>query len=83
MFSGDAIDLKLVHAVESVVIEWSHQIRQVLKKNSAQDLLDGQDPLPITELTFWKSKLSHLESIHEQVDIFTCDNQHSQRSMNE
>ncbi|CAF4423306.1 unnamed protein product, partial [Rotaria magnacalcarata] len=38
--SGETIDLKLVHAVESVVIEWSHQIREVLKKDSAQPLLD-------------------------------------------
>jgi dynein heavy chain len=61
------IDLKLVHAVESVVIEWSHQIREVLKKDSAQPLLDGLDPLPLIEIEFWKSKRSHLESISEQV----------------
>ena len=65
--SGDLIDLKLVHAVESVVIEWSHQIREVLKKDSAQPILDGLDPLPATELEFWKSKRAHLESISEQV----------------
>lgn len=67
-FSGEIIDLKLVHAVESVVIEWSHQIREVLKKDSAQPLLDGLDPLPATEIEFWKSKRSHLESISEQVE---------------
>jgi dynein heavy chain len=67
--SGELIDLKLVHAVESVVIEWSHQIREVLKKDSAQPLLDGLDPLPATELEFWKSKRAHLESIFEQVKI--------------
>ncbi|CAF1536641.1 unnamed protein product, partial [Adineta steineri] len=66
--NGDVIDLKLVHAVESVVIEWSHQIRQVLKKDSAQPLLDGLDPLPSTEIEFWKSKRSHLESISEQLN---------------
>ncbi len=66
-FSGEIIDLKLVHAVESVVIEWSHQIREVLKKDSAQPLLDGLDPLPLIEIEFWKSKRSHLESISEQV----------------
>jgi dynein heavy chain len=67
--SGELIDLKLVHAVESVVIEWSHQIREVLKKDSAQPLLDGLDPLPAAELEFWKSKRAHLESISEQVQI--------------
>ena len=59
--------MKLVHAVESVVIEWSHQIREVLKKDSAQQLLDGLDPLPSVEIEFWKSKRAHLESISEQV----------------
>lgn len=68
MCSGDTIDLKLVHAVESVVIEWSHQIREVLKRDSAQQLLDGLDPLPIAEIDFWKSKRAHLESISDQVE---------------
>lgn len=57
----------MVHAVESVVIEWSHQIREVLKRDSAQAILDGLEPLPSTEIEFWKSKRSHLESISEQV----------------
>ncbi|CAF2910762.1 unnamed protein product [Rotaria sp. Silwood2] len=67
-FSAETIDLKLVHAVESVVIEWSHQIREVLKKDSAQPLLDGLDPLPSIEIEFWKSKRSNLESISEQLN---------------
>ncbi|CAF3056070.1 unnamed protein product [Rotaria socialis] len=66
--SGETIDLKLVHAVESVVIEWSHQIREVLKKDSAQPLLDGLDPIPSIEIDFWKSKRVNLESISEQLN---------------
>ena len=65
--SSDLIDLKLVHAVESVVIDWSHQVREVLKKHSAQAILDGLDPLPSTEIEFWKSRRLNLESISEQV----------------
>lgn len=65
--SGETIDLKLVHAVESVVIEWSHQIREVLKRDSAQRLLDGFDPLPMEEIEFWKVKRADLESISDQV----------------
>ena len=34
----------LVHAIESVIIEWTHQIRDVLKKDSAQPLLEGLNP---------------------------------------
>lgn len=63
-------DKTVIHAVESVVIEWSHQIRGVLKKTSAQPLLDGKFPWPIAELDFWKARYSDLESIVDQVRHF-------------
>ena len=49
------------------MIEWSHQIRDVLRKNSAQPLLDGKNPNPIVEMDFWKARCTDLESIFEQV----------------
>ncbi|RDD42081.1 Dynein beta chain, ciliary [Trichoplax sp. H2] len=57
----------LVHAIESAVIEWSHQIRDVLKRDSAQPLLEGLNPLPFTEIVFWKAKCANLECIYEQL----------------
>ena len=60
-------DKTVIHAVESVVIEWSHQIRGVLKKTSAQPLLDGKFPWPIVELDFWKARYADLESLVDQV----------------
>jgi len=57
-----------VHAVESVVIEWTHQIREVLKKDSAQPLLEGLNPVPYVEMEFWKIKAQNLECIYDQVD---------------
>lgn len=62
-------DKTVIHAVESVVIEWSHQIRGVLKKTSAQPLLDGKFPWPTTELDFWKARYADLDSIVDQVYI--------------
>ena len=62
-------DKTVIHAVESVVIEWSHQIRAVLKKTSAQPLLDGKCPWPIVELNFWKARYADMESIVDQVKI--------------
>ena len=56
-----------VHTVESVIIEWSHQIRDVLRKNSAQPLLDGKHPGPLVEIEFWKSRVIDLESIVDQL----------------
>ena len=59
----------LVHAIESVVIEWSHQIREVLKKDSSQPLLEGLNPNPYVEMEFWKVKAQNLECIYEQVNL--------------
>jgi len=60
-----------VHAIESVVIEWTHQIREVLKKDSAQPLLEGLNPNPYVEFEFWKVKAQNLECIYEQVTTQT------------
>ena len=57
----------LVHAIETVVIDWTHQIREVLKKDSAQPLLEGLNPNPYVELEFWKAKCNSLECIYDQV----------------
>lgn len=64
-----------MHAVESVVIEWTHQIREVLKKDSAQPLLEGLNPVPYVEMEFWKVKAQNLECIYDQVGpevMFVC-----------
>jgi dynein heavy chain len=56
-----------MHSIESVVIDWSHQIQGVLKKDSSQPLLAGQNPGPLVELEFWKEKALNLENIYQQV----------------
>ena len=56
-----------MHAIETVIIEWTHQIRDVLKKDSAQPLLDGLNPTPFVELEFWKAKGANLDCIYEQL----------------
>jgi dynein heavy chain len=58
----------LIHAIESVVIDWSHQIQQVLKKDSSQPLLEGLNPGPQVEIEFWKAKTANLENIYDQVN---------------
>ncbi|KAM9837728.1 LOW QUALITY PROTEIN: dynein axonemal heavy chain 9 [Aulostomus maculatus] len=64
---GDTMDKSIVHALESAVIEWSHQVRAVLKKDSSEALLDGRNPAPQTELLFWKNRFADLECIHSQL----------------
>ncbi|XP_039265498.2 dynein beta chain, ciliary-like [Styela clava] len=56
-----------LHAVETVVIDWSHQIRDVLKQESAQPLLEGKNPGPDVEIKFWNSKCTNLECIYNQL----------------
>jgi hypothetical protein len=64
---GEGVDQTLIHAIESVVIDWSHQIQEVLKKDSSQPLLEGLNPGPLVEIEFWKAKTANLENIYDQV----------------
>ncbi|XP_070581054.1 dynein beta chain, ciliary-like isoform X2 [Ptychodera flava] len=64
---GDGYDRGLVHAIESVIIDWTHQIREVLKRDSAQPLLEGLNPGPLVEIEFWKAKCANLECIYDQL----------------
>lgn len=69
--SGDLREQQaLVHAVETVVIAWSNQIRDVLSRDSSQPLLDGLNPTPYVEIDFWNAKAQNLDSICSQVDTF-------------
>uniref|UniRef100_H0X4M8 Dynein axonemal heavy chain 17 n=1 Tax=Otolemur garnettii TaxID=30611 RepID=H0X4M8_OTOGA len=62
------LDNSLLHAIETIIIDWSHQIRDVLSKDSAQALLDGLNPLPRVEFEFWDARLLNLKCIHEQLN---------------
>ncbi|XP_019398323.1 PREDICTED: dynein heavy chain 17, axonemal [Crocodylus porosus] len=62
-----ALDSALLHSIETTIIDWSHQIRDVLNKDSAQPLLDGSNPLPRVEFDFWHTRLRNLECIYEQL----------------
>ena len=66
---GKPFDKQLVHMVETVVIDWCHEIRDVLKKSSAQPLLDGKNPVPLMEIDFWRVRHTDMQSICEQVCV--------------
>uniref|UniRef100_A0A8C3EY43 Dynein axonemal heavy chain 9 n=1 Tax=Corvus moneduloides TaxID=1196302 RepID=A0A8C3EY43_CORMO len=63
----ELINKSLVHATESAIIDWSHQIQRVLKKESSEPLLQGSNPNPRVELEFWKNRCDDLEGIHSQL----------------
>ncbi|XP_078394996.1 dynein axonemal heavy chain 11-like [Cetorhinus maximus] len=60
-------DRLIVHPIESMVIKWTHQIRDVLEKDSSEPLLQGLNPGPKMELDFWKARKENLLCIHEQL----------------
>lgn len=61
------IDLYLKSAIEGVVIKWATQINDVMKENSGNAFLGGQNPLPHVEINFWNSRLKNLTYIYEQL----------------
>uniref|UniRef100_A0ABM5FM48 Dynein axonemal heavy chain 9 isoform X2 n=1 Tax=Pogona vitticeps TaxID=103695 RepID=A0ABM5FM48_9SAUR len=63
----ELVDKSIVHAIESAVIEWTHQIQCVLKKESSEPLLQGQNPYPKVELDFWKNRCEDLQCIYRQL----------------
>ncbi|NXH32764.1 DYH9 protein, partial [Myiagra hebetior] len=63
----ELINKSLVHATESAIIDWSHQIQRVLKKESSEPLLRGSNPNPKVELEFWKNRCEDLEGIYSQL----------------
>ncbi|MCJ8738378.1 hypothetical protein PDJAM_G00035190 [Pangasius djambal] len=63
---GDLVDKSIIHSIESMVIEWSHQIHEVLKRDSSEPLLEGKNPTPHAELKFWKNRYADLECIQNQ-----------------
>ncbi|KAL4648151.1 dynein heavy chain 9, axonemal-like [Arapaima gigas] len=60
-------DKSILHSIESVVIDWCHQIRDVIKRDSAAALLEGKNPIPDEELLFWRDRFADLECIYGQL----------------
>jgi dynein heavy chain len=65
-----------LHMYESAVIDWAHQILNVLKHDSAQPLIDGGHPIPLVELEFWSAKKKNLEFMSEQLASPEVDHMH-------
>ncbi|XP_070629208.1 dynein axonemal heavy chain 9 isoform X7 [Bos indicus] len=63
----DSTDKSIIYAIESAVIQWSHQIQLVLKRESSQPLLQGENPTPQVELEFWRTRCEDLEYIYNQL----------------
>jgi dynein heavy chain len=60
-------DTATVLALESAIVDWTYQIRRVIRYDSAAPIKDGLFPGPSVELDFWAAKEANLTSIHEQL----------------
>ena len=60
-------DKSILHTLESAVIDWTHQIKEVIKSSSSAPLEEGLNPGPIVEIDFWAAKTANLNSIHQQL----------------
>ncbi|XP_062322712.1 dynein axonemal heavy chain 11 isoform X2 [Osmerus eperlanus] len=63
----DSFDRTVVHAIESMVISWTHLIQKVLKEDSSEHLLQGLNPGPSAELNFWITRNANMHNIHQQL----------------
>ncbi|KAM9371463.1 dynein axonemal heavy chain 17 [Phaethornis superciliosus] len=63
----EPVDSSVLHAMETTVIEWSHQTRDILSKDSEQLLLEGLHPLPRTEFEFWQTRKVNMQCMKDQL----------------
>ena len=53
--------------LETAVVTWTRQIKNVLKLDPEQVLKSGTHPGPLEEIEFWEKKATNLNSIQEQL----------------
>uniref|UniRef100_A0A8C9ZTH7 Dynein, axonemal, heavy polypeptide 9 like n=1 Tax=Sander lucioperca TaxID=283035 RepID=A0A8C9ZTH7_SANLU len=58
--SGWPLDRSLLYSIETLIVQWSGQIWNVLKKDSGMVLLRGDHPGPNVELQFWTAQRENL-----------------------
>jgi dynein heavy chain len=56
------------HILETAIIHWQKQIKNVLKQDPENSLKGGNHPLPATEIEFWRNKSENLNSICVQLN---------------
>ena len=66
-FENDENSSHLVHSLESAIINWTRQIKNVLKLDPQNILISGNNPGPLAEIEFWKSKAINLNGIFSQL----------------
>ena len=61
-------DKDSVHVLETSVVTWTHEIKEVLQLDPEAALKSGSNPGPQAELDFWSQKAENLNSIDKQLN---------------
>ncbi|XP_038607713.1 dynein heavy chain 11, axonemal-like [Tachyglossus aculeatus] len=61
------IEKAAMYSIETTVIEWSHQIADVLKRNSVLMIFQHENPGPSTEIEFWQKQKENLLGVFNQL----------------
>ena len=68
IFRNDKInDNEKTQICEGAIVMWIDLIRFILKQEPEHDFRNNGNPLPISEINFWKQKSTDLNSILEQI----------------
>uniref|UniRef100_A0A3Q3A2J3 Dynein heavy chain tail domain-containing protein n=1 Tax=Kryptolebias marmoratus TaxID=37003 RepID=A0A3Q3A2J3_KRYMA len=65
--AGWPLDHGLLYSIETLIVQWSGQIWNVLRKDSGLLLLQGDHPGPNVELQFWATQRENLLGIQAQI----------------
>ena len=57
----------VLHRIETFVISWAHQLRDVLLEDSDQLLAENGATVPSAEIDFWLRRSINLGNLHEQM----------------
>ena len=60
-------DKDSVHVLETSIVSWTHQIKDVLQLDPENVLKGGNNPGPQAEIDFWAKKAENLNSIDKQL----------------
>jgi hypothetical protein len=63
-----SISKEFIHAIESSVIEWVYQIKNLEDLRISPKFTSGKNPGPRSEIHFWQKKEQNFEAIMEQLE---------------
>lgn len=61
------VDRQLIHSMQNSVIDWARQVRDIVIQDSSQACIDGKNPTPAVEISFWESRERNLYNIYNQL----------------